>query len=517
MYNFKKISATLMMAGLLVGFSACSSDEVATPDEEGTDGFVSFVCQAPAMPASAASRAYSDGQTADNLYYAIYTRTVEGTDTTFTLTETNVGGTALSANKPYTFNNEAKPKTTVSIRVATGQDYTVLFFGAADNAPYKFSPRDKTITVDYENALCNDESRDAFYARYDFTAAKTNPTFTVTLRRPFAQINVGTKWADWNVAAKHSMTPAKTSFKVYDAYHTLDMISGAVSDKSDETFELAALPSGEVFPKLKDDGTSDYAYLSMNYVLAPQSNDANYSGENFKVEFATDTYAASGDSWVIENVPFHRNHRTNIFGDGMLTFTQTVEVEIDPAYDLDDYNYSPYAQFVAWTARTTADATLELMGDIEYASKITINNPGTSTLKLNGHTITFTSESLTGFAAEGTLNIVGPGTIITKGGTAIEAAGNVTLENVTVKIDNASSSKAALTTKNSGTITITGDNGYYQPAQPTTAVVATAATATIEGGVFESWNPASKLAAGLTTTTFEKDGKTCYRVVAAGN
>lgn len=64
-----------------------------------------------------------------------------------------------------------------------------------------------TVKVIYEGAYNNDELRDAFYACQDFTPAYRGKELTVTLYRPFAQINVGT--SGWDYEGLASIEPNK--------------------------------------------------------------------------------------------------------------------------------------------------------------------------------------------------------------------------------------------------------------------------------------------------------------------
>ncbi len=330
MKTFKKIAAALSMAAVMMAFSACSSEDSNLPTDEQADGTATFTfnCIAPGSANSGAtSRAYSDGQKADDLYYALYT--MGGTDgTTPTLVETNVAGSSEYVAKAYTFDSSARPKTTVELKLAMGQKYTLLFFGMAPNAPYTFDPSDGTITVDYDDAKCNDENRDAFYTKLTFTATKANTTISAILHRPFAQVNVGTAKQDFNFAKRQGMEPSQSKFIVKGAYSTLDMFSGDVSNPVDVTYDLAALPDAatEVFPVQYSEGHSYFRYLAMNYVLVNTK-------ENFDCEFAADTYGT--DTWVIENVPMQRNHRTNIYGGG------SFGPDTDPTIGPDDPEYDP--------------------------------------------------------------------------------------------------------------------------------------------------------------------------------
>jgi hypothetical protein len=169
-----------------------------------------------------------------------------------------------------------------------------------------------------------------------FQASKQTTRMTITLTRPFAQVNVGTAASDWLEANEQGCTPTKTKFVVKQAYKTLNLVDGSVSDQVDATFALNALPAEtEPFP------VTGYNYLSMVYVLVGAD-----SGQTFDCTFAADTFEATGDEWSFENVPMQRNHRTNIYGDGILTFDSNVTIEIDPNYLSDDYNYNSANGFV---------------------------------------------------------------------------------------------------------------------------------------------------------------------------
>ena len=57
----------------------------------------------------------------------------------------------------------------------------------------------KAVSVNYVNAVNNDEAWDAFYAAEEITV-QNNETRTVTLKRALAQINVGVSAEEWAAA-----------------------------------------------------------------------------------------------------------------------------------------------------------------------------------------------------------------------------------------------------------------------------------------------------------------------------
>ena len=72
-----------------------------------------------------------------------------------------------------------------------GKTYSFLFWASVnkENSPYSFGVDGKTITVDYNDAKANDESRDAFLGVVKNKAVEASFEENVTLKRPFAQIN----------------------------------------------------------------------------------------------------------------------------------------------------------------------------------------------------------------------------------------------------------------------------------------------------------------------------------------
>ena len=155
------------------------------------------------------TRAYSDGTSANVLQYAVYDS--EGKELT-KLRETD---------------GEIHLSTTVELQLTTGNTYSVVFWAAAEDAPYSLDFENKKMTVDYATALSNDEARDAFYKYHTFTVTGAQ-TETIELRRPFAQLNVGTN--DFVASETAGYTPTKSAMKVKNVYKTLNFADGKVAD-----------------------------------------------------------------------------------------------------------------------------------------------------------------------------------------------------------------------------------------------------------------------------------------------
>ena len=265
-----------------------------------------------------ATRAYSDGTKATKLQYAVYDADGKKLDV-FTKTDAEIHG-----------------KTTVDLQLTTGNTYNVLFWAAAPDAPYTVDLTNKTMTVDYTGVLSNSENLDAFY-KWE-TIKVTGPmSKTVQLKRPFAQLNVGTN--DFAEAAATGYEPVKSYVKVTSIFKTLDLSNGEVSGADAVEFALNEIPSGEKFP------VDGYDYLAMNYLLVDADK------EVVDVEFG---YKANGEAdprvRTVGSVPVQRNHRTNLYGQ-LLTSDVEINVEILPDYDGEELE--------AWDGEETSKPTFD--------------------------------------------------------------------------------------------------------------------------------------------------------------
>ena len=294
----KVILASLAFGALAM--ASCSNEEFDVKPA-GQEGTVTFTAS---LPASVASRLYSDGQTARNLKYAVY---MAGEQTPL------IEGTALFTNL----------KATVSTTLATGKSYDILFWAQADDAPYKFDAETQNVTVTYQGITANNENLDAFFFAEKDLAVNGQVNKTVTLTRPFAQLNIGTN--DFAAAEAAGVKVTKSSIKV-STYSTLNLYDGTVSGEVDAEYALAAIPQGEAFP------VENYEYLSMAYVLV--------DAEKQLVDVTLGIDASEANAPVFAGVPVQRNYRTNIYG-ALLTNPAIFNVEINPDYE-DDFDFGSF-------------------------------------------------------------------------------------------------------------------------------------------------------------------------------
>ena len=320
---------------------------------------VEFEVGAPQM------RSFSDGMTATVLQYAVY----------------DAQGEELSDLRKEAV-ELVNGRANVKIELANNKSYSIIFWAEADNAPYTVDFANKTVTVDYTNAECNDESRDAFYAYKEFEV-KGAATLGVELRRPFAQVNVGT--SDLAEAAKSNFVPSTSALIVEDVFSTLNLVDGtALGNTTDVTFAATTVPAGEEFK------VAGHDYLAMSYVLVGKdkgSYDVTYTINAADGTVITNTIGA---------VPMQANYRTNIYGK-LLTSTTDINVEINPDYNEPDYSvYNVMVDGVSYDDFAVAVAkAMELNKSIEFIQNVTIDADETITvpagktltLNLNGHTL----------------------------------------------------------------------------------------------------------------------------------
>lgn len=382
----------------------------------GTEATVSFQVGTPEI----ATRAYSDGMTATVLQYAVYDENgTELEDLTVT-------------------NGEIHGSTTVNLQLTTGNTYSVIFWAAAPNAPYTVDLGAKTMTVNYNGALSNDENRDAFYKYHTFTVTGAQ-TEIIELRRPFAQLNIGTN--DYEASEKAGYMPTKSFVKVTNIYDSLNLETGVVYNPVEVTYDYADIDTTEVFP------VTGYNYLAMNYLLVDTAK------EVINVEFGyTETDSIAAKTRAVGSVPVQRNHRTNIYGQ-LLTGDVKINVEIKPEY------YEPaheadalfLAAAVGGEVTLTEDVVLEKT--LEIQSNVIIN--------LNGKTISGNLHKNDGavikVAKDATAKFVG-GTISSleeNGGSAIQNSGIAIVEGTILKgAPNANGSWPSYTVNNTGKLTI---------------------------------------------------------------
>lgn len=374
--------------------NSCSEDN-SVPQADSSLAQVTFKVSAD----GALTRAISDGTTVDELVYRVFDK----------------NGNPI-ARLPLVKEAAADLSSghTVALTLAKGQTYKVAFWAQkAGNTAYTVND-DMQVAVNY-SAANNDESRDAFFNAVEITV-KDDVAQTVELKRPFAQLNVGSTTADWDAAVASGATVTESKVTVKQAATTLNVLDGKVSGAADVNFTYAAKPGELLKVDADGDGTKeDYEYLSMSYILPNDATD----GTQKTLASAEFTFkAASGTEIVVknglQNLPLQRNYRTNIVGN-ILSGTTTFTVVVDPAFSTPDHNTTYRIAHASTQAEMTAAASQP-----NTVVKLAAGNSYTlSTAPADG--VVFSSDD----AATTTVRIP-----------AAVTATNVSFENVTVESPN---------------------------------------------------------------------------------
>lgn len=243
----------------------------------------------------------------------------------------------------------------VRATLVKGQRYDVAFWvDAKEGDYYTFNPVAKTVNVNYDKMASNNNlSTDAwFHVEKNMLVSYGNniDDIAIELRRPLAQINIGTK--DYAAAQGAGITVTKSAIQITGVARTLDLFSGTGMDVIEEEISLSAalIPYVTANTMLtvnfkEDNSTDEYEYLSVCYVLPHTSNTVidKYPEKTSLVDIRVDFYEdgnshpinwedANNKENQITNVPVLANYRTNIVGSNVLTDDGTFNLIIIPEY-----------------------------------------------------------------------------------------------------------------------------------------------------------------------------------------
>lgn len=284
------------------------------------------------LDGTAATKAFSDGTTADALLVGVYNQQGEGTSASYTYLP-DLSVTTLTGEKAVAVSGKAATFKTTLIR---GQKYALVFWAQKSTSTaytVDFNTQDLTVS---NAGDANDETRDAFYKVYETgVISETNKDFTgIELKRPFAQINVLAPNADVANAAMSKVLLSKTAMSVEKVPTKMNILTGEVSsaeaDLKTFTFSAAAITEQPF-----DDYSSTHTYIAMNYVLAG----AEKALYNVKLDVGNTVNAVEQTPihFDINSVPAQRNFRTNIIGN-VFTLDASFNIIIAPEYQAPDWD-----------------------------------------------------------------------------------------------------------------------------------------------------------------------------------
>lgn len=253
------------------------------------------------------TKAYADGSNATVISYAFFDETGTAVES---LSKKNVTLASLNSNK-------------IEVKLSKGAAYTFVAWAESPSSIYTISENFKTVTMKTTELTANNNAYDAFYGTVTITAdeSKANVDKSVTLKRPFAQLNLLVPDAN-----AESYSTFKSSLTVKDAHTGMNLLDGSLTDaKTDLAFAAADVDLNETSLK------TGYKYLAMNYVFAG-TEAANYVVSMTITPDEKDAEAAVvGTSEKPLTVSLKRNRRTNLVGNIFATEVDgTITIVIDP-------------------------------------------------------------------------------------------------------------------------------------------------------------------------------------------
>ncbi len=219
---------------------------------------------------------------------------------------------------------------TVTLNLIQGQDYDIVFW-AQNGEAYNVSD---LTAVQMNNLHHNSEAGAAFFAKLDdFTPGDNSK---VELKRPFAQLNLGTTLGSLNTNAGQ-VTLSTASIKVGKVATTFNALTERGEGEQTITFTAKNVPS----QTLKV-GEVEYKYISMDYLPIAGDNEALVT-VNATITLGND----QSISHEFTNVPVKENYRTNIVGNLISSTTDfVVEVNNDWAGEYTEEYVAPGIRLV---------------------------------------------------------------------------------------------------------------------------------------------------------------------------
>ncbi len=394
----KKVILSAFVAAAALFATSCTKDATETQIAATGDASVAFTVNAPAL----GSRAYGDGKTAKELVVLVYDKNGYRKDLSL------VGNKALQMRDDLT--QEAKIE-----KLIKGEKYSFLFWASANGATelvaadataandklFALTVADGNVKVNYAVGKSNNENFDAFFANRNDVVVENAINETITLKRPFAQVNVGVddKAAAIAQFGTDAFAAAQSMIQI-SKYDIFNLKNGEVdaASRNDVAIDAANIPAGEIFP------VAGYDYMLMDYILVPTDKEVL---DKVTITISGIADAAGDKVVVVNNVPVQRNYRTNIIG-SLFTTSATFNVVIDPIF-YEDADASNIATILSkngscavvdedMNARASlyGSATAPINSTLLLQNGATITNPVNSKKPATFYVSTYTNLTITG-------------------------------------------------------------------------------------------------------------------------
>ena len=332
----------LLFASALAGLFLAGSCQRENLEPEQMAGTVRFTVEAPG---AIATKTIADGQNVDVVHYAVYKTKSDETH-----------AIEVSSERPLAqgFVPMSGKKANINFDLLQDQYYTIIFWAQVSqydngqNDYYELGDlRAISMKKDAENNIVgNEEGRAAFFAWYSFDT-KEHRDHVVTLKRPFAQLNLLTtleslKPVSTGQTSGYEIVVEKSTVTVEGLTSTFypyaEPVLEGTQGKAEETKETFTFTLEDT-PAVQGIGEGDnddllyvndkaYHYVSMNYFFVPVDQYI------VNISYALDTDKGNIEH-NISSVPVKKNYRTNVIGN-LLTKESKFEIVIDERFAGDE-------------------------------------------------------------------------------------------------------------------------------------------------------------------------------------
>ena len=284
-------------------FAGSCQKEALKPASEG-DVAVKISLELPKVE----TKAMSQAETTDIVYYEIW-------NSEWTKQLYPVDNQAL-ASVPV-----VGKKATVELTLIADQTYNFIFWAQNENCGAYNVNELKNVGIDY-SVIANPGNQDKFDAFYAVKTIKVEGAIneTVTLYRPFAQLNFGTTRMASSFGPVEVGETRITVSQLADTFMTIEGIGDG--ETGPVTFVAENLATDTEM--LKTNG-QEYTWVTMDYMLMNDESDV--------VEVAASFDLGMDDpvEHLVANVPLKKNYRTNIVGD-LFTADAVLNIIVDPDF-----------------------------------------------------------------------------------------------------------------------------------------------------------------------------------------
>ena len=220
--------------------------------------------------------------------------------------------------------NDGKAKLQISL--IQDQTYNIIFWAQKDDAYVTTNLRSIPMNANHHN----NESGAAFF-HYEEGFVPTGAAMAITLKRPFAQLNLGTTTESLTTnLGTIDLTGANSKVVVSNIAESFNTVKGYGEGEQTITFDAKVLP----IEPLSVSGNT-YKYISMDYLPIAGDDQAVVT---VKAEINITGYDVIAHEFT--NVPVKENYRTNIVGN-LISSTSDFIITVDDRFVDENENLNP--------------------------------------------------------------------------------------------------------------------------------------------------------------------------------